>query len=254
MNIKMIAVDLDDTLLRNDKTVSGRTLATLAKCRDHGIKVIYATARGPSADSIVSPELFDGTVKMCGAVAYVGDLPVHRQLISMIDSKDFLLAVCSTNIQIAVEVDGWTYSNFSFSDDWDPIFFDSYKVTDFNSFTKEVEKIWAMPVSDDEIDLIKQHLPEGLYMTVARNDNFTMIMREDTNKMNAINALAEHWGIKSTEIVAFGDDVIDIDMLRHCGIGVAMGNAVDEVKAVANQICDTNENDGVAKWLEEHVL
>ena len=43
-------------------------------------------------------------------------------------------------------------------------------------------------------------------------------------------------------------------MLRDCGIGVAVANAIDEVKAVADHICDTNDNDGVAKWLEENVL
>jgi len=54
--------------------------------------------------------------------------------------------------------------------------------------------------------------------------------------------------------VSFSDDYNDFDMIRECGIGVAVINALDEVKAVANYICDANENDGVAKWLEENVL
>jgi hydroxymethylpyrimidine pyrophosphatase-like HAD family hydrolase len=53
--------------------------------------------------------------------------------------------------------------------------------------------------------------------------------------------------------VAFGDDLNDIDMLNHAGVSVAMGNALDEVKAVADYVCDTNDNDGLAKWLEENV-
>ena len=57
-----------------------------------------------------------------------------------------------------------------------------------------------------------------------------------------------------SEIVSFGDDTNDIDLLDFCGISVAMENALDNVKKSANEICDTNENDGVAKWLEENVL
>jgi len=57
-----------------------------------------------------------------------------------------------------------------------------------------------------------------------------------------------------SEIVSFGDDTNDIDLLDFCGISVAMENALDNVKKSANEICDTNENDSVAKWLEENVL
>ena len=57
-----------------------------------------------------------------------------------------------------------------------------------------------------------------------------------------------------SELAAFGDDSNDIEMLRECGAGVAVSNAIGEVRAIASRICDTNDNDGVAKWLEENVL
>ena len=53
------------------------------------------------------------------------------------------------------------------------------------------------------------------------------------------------------QVVAFGDDYNNFEMKIDCGIGVAMGNAVDEVKAVADYVCDTNDNDEVAKLFEE---
>ena len=55
-------------------------------------------------------------------------------------------------------------------------------------------------------------------------------------------------------LVAFGDDINDLEMVKNCGIGVAVENAIDDVKAAAKYICGTNDNDGVAKWLEEHIL
>ena len=254
MNIKMIAVDLDGTLLLDDKTISDRSVSTLRKCRDMGIKVVYATARGNSAEHLVAPDLVDGCVRMNGAVAYAGDTPIHKKFMSIDDVRNFLISANKENIQIAAEHSGWTYANFKFPDDWDPIFRSYYELSDFRTLDIEIEKIWAMPKSEAEIEVLKTHMPNGLYLVTMRDDYFTMVMHEDASKSNAIAALSEYWGIKSTNIAAFGDDLNDIDMLQNCGVGVAMGNAIDEVKAVADYICDTNENDGVAKWIEEYVL
>jgi len=254
MDIKMIVFDLDDTLLRNDKTVSERTTRALLKCRDKGIKIVYATGRGQSAQQIVSPDLFDGYSQMCGAVAYIGENPVYRKLISTVYVRELLLAADKVKMQIAVELEDAHYSNFNFPEEWGPDFQDRFFITDFNTLDIEAEKIWAMPKNETELELLIKHLPKGLRLTTSRHDNFTMILHEDSSKANAVAALANHWGINSTEIVAFGDDIIDICMLQYCGTGVAMENAVDELKAVADYICDTNENDGAAKWIEEYVL
>ena len=55
-------------------------------------------------------------------------------------------------------------------------------------------------------------------------------------------------------VVAFGDDINDLEMIKNCGVGVAVENGIEEVKSVAKFICDISDNDGVAKWLEERVL
>jgi len=74
------------------------------------------------------------------------------------------------------------------------------------------------------------------------------------DKCNGVKALVDINGISLANIAAFGDDHNDVEMLRECGIGVAVANAIEEVKAVADYICDTNDNDGVAKWLEKRIL
>lgn len=66
--------------------------------------------------------------------------------------------------------------------------------------------------------------------------------------------MARHWNVGASEIVAFGDDHNDLDLLAYAGMGVAVGNALDDVKAVADAICDTNDNDGVARWIEKHLV
>jgi len=253
MEIKMIAVDLDDTLLRNDKTVSDRTISALEKCRDKGIKIIYATARGQSTQEIVLPDLFDGCAKMCGAIAYAGETLVYSKLISTVDSRDLMLAADNAGIDFAAELEGWHYANFDVAEKWGWKGINGFEISDFSTLDLMVEKLYALPESEPEIELIKSYLPEGLYHAFIRG-NISMIMHDDATKYRAVRALAEFWGISSSEIVAFGDDFIDIDMVQYCGIGIAMENAIDEVKSVADYICDTNENDGIAKWLEEHVL
>lgn len=67
--------------------------------------------------------------------------------------------------------------------------------------------------------------------------------------MNAIREISKQLKIDTSQIAAFGDDYNDLDMISCCGVGIAMGNAVDKVKAAANYICGTNDNDGVAKWI-----
>jgi hydroxymethylpyrimidine pyrophosphatase-like HAD family hydrolase len=61
-------------------------------------------------------------------------------------------------------------------------------------------------------------------------------------------------GFSMGEVVAFGDDHNDIEMLRECGVGVAVSNAIDECKTVADFVCDDCDNDGVAKWIDENFM
>jgi hydroxymethylpyrimidine pyrophosphatase-like HAD family hydrolase len=73
-------------------------------------------------------------------------------------------------------------------------------------------------------------------------------------KWRAVQEVMSHYEIGEDEVVVFGDDVNDLEMVRECKVGVAVMNAIDEVKAVAKHICESNEDDGVAKWLKKNVL
>ncbi|RIK43550.1 MAG: Cof-type HAD-IIB family hydrolase, partial [Chloroflexi bacterium] len=70
------------------------------------------------------------------------------------------------------------------------------------------------------------------------------------NKAAALAVLMADWGVPLAQVVAFGDDTNDIEMLQECGLGVAVANAADEVKQVADEITATNDEDGVAIVLE----
>jgi len=128
-----------------------------------------------------------------------------------------------------------------------------WKIVDFSTHNVDIEKINVDSITAEDATYIKQYMTGNMYLKVAR-DGLGMIMHKDATKSKALTELARIWGIAKTEIVAFGDDLNDIDMLSFAGIGIAMGNALDEVKAVADFICDDCDNNGVAKWLEENIL
>jgi len=254
MSIRMIITDLDGTLLRSDKTISNRTKNTLSQCRKSGIMVVYATGRGGSAEQVAPTELFDGRITMNGAIAKSGTTIVHDCLIPYQTARPLLIACDKRRMKTTSEISGMHYSNFNVSELWSYI--TNYRLVDFSRHDMDAEKLYTPnPTPEDKL-FIEQILPAELYFVVTGDINgfLGQIMHIGATKAKAVSALANYWDISLSEIVAFGDDYNDIEMLQECGVGVAVENAINEVKAVADSICDANDNDGIAKWLEERVL
>lgn len=102
-----------------------------------------------------------------------------------------------------------------------------------------------------------EKLPKEVYekYTVVRSTPFFLeFLNKEVNKGVGVEMLAKHLGIKREEVMTLGDAGNDIHMIEYAGLGVAMGNAFEEVKEVADYITDTNENDGVAKAIEKFIL
>ncbi len=103
---------------------------------------------------------------------------------------------------------------------------------------------------------LERHLDDALYVHVLRSPRYNGHMCEiaphGVSKWSGIRQLAHQWGIADEEICAVGDDVNDIPMILGAGLGVAMGNALDEVKAAADRIAPCHDSDGlveVVNWL-----
>jgi len=248
----MIVTDLDGTLLHDDKTISDYTMRVFRQCRARGIKVVYATARGNSAKELAPCELFDGFVRMNGAKAFIGDTPVYSKMFHVKQLRAFLRAAGDAGLNIVAVSDGARYANYDATALWPRA--PQYERVDFDCLNVEVEKLYTIIEKPQTLALLKQCLPNGLYLFASAHDGFVMVTHEDATKPKAVAALATHWCIAPGEIVAFGDDLNDLDMLRFAGKGVAMANAVDKVKQIADERCGSNENDGVARWLEENLL
>ena len=251
MPIKMLVTDLDGTLLRTDKTISEYTKNVLAKCRARGIKIVYATGRGGSAERVTPPGLFDGKITMNGAIAKIDGTIIYNSLIPYETARSLLMACDENGIKITSEISGMHYSNFPVTDSW-PLL-TNYQLTDFSTHKLDAEKIYSPNPTPQEKQFIEKHIPKGLY-SVSTSDitgSLLQIMNKDATKAKAVAALAHVWNIDPSEIIAFGDEENDIDMLEYAGVAVAMGNALDEVKAVCGHVCLTNDEDGLARFVEK---
>ncbi|MCL2266241.1 MAG: HAD family hydrolase [Treponema sp.] len=247
----MIACDLDGTLLRSDNSISDFTKDILSRCRRKGIKVVYATGRGGSSEIRAPSFMFDGRINMNGAIGKIGDEIIYSKTIPWQSARPLLTACDKYGLKTASELCGIHYSNFNVAQEWSII--TSYKIVDFSKHEIDAEKLYMLVKKPEDAAFIEKYLNNDLYLTVSR-DGMAQVMHKDASKSKALDALAKFWNIGSSETAAFGDDLNDIDMIRYAGAGVAMENAVSEVKAAADFECKNNNEDGIAKWLCENIL
>jgi len=249
--IKCIAADLDRTLLRGDKTISPFTQEVLSRCRAQGIKLVFATGRPfRSVQQYLLHLSPDALIVHNGSVAYIPGKPeplFHYGIPPEATQKIIaaLLAIIP-ECKIAAELNDVLYCNFNPNIYWD--------YTDYQAFTSsEFTQLPDIPaekliIGATREDLIAPLLPEDCYVQLCEG-RICLILPRAATKWNALAHLACHWGIPASEIAAFGDDLNDMEMLQNCGTGVAVANAPEEVKAAANEVCASNEEDGVARWI-----
>lgn len=247
----MIITDLDHTLLRSDGSVSDYTLTILGKCQEAGAKIVFATARSTQATRVVldrfMPDVFVG---YGGALALAGEETIHRFDIPG-DIADQLIKECLetpgiTSIRAISE-------SVALSNNPGPDM-THYQYADFaHERGNRYLKISVTADDPSAVEHIASRFPMCDLLRYTGEDLYRFANR-DAVKWEAVKAIAAYYSSDTDTFIAFGDDVNDLEMIQKCGTGIAVKNAIRQVQAVANDICETNDNDGVAKWLEQHVL
>jgi len=253
--IKLIVTDLDNTLLRSDKTISRYTASVLEKCRKKGIMIAYATARSKQSASrfidMFTPDIFIG---YGGAAAFAGDKLICRFAIPA-DVSARLIGRCLMEPAISgVYAISETVAHASRLDLTDDADIPHYRIVDFSQCS-DISYLKVSLVSSDQcaVENIMSEFPTLSFLRYTGEDLYSIGGR-DVSKWKAVRAVAEYYGIDTAMIAAFGDDMNDLEMIRNCGIGVAVSNAVKGIRKAARHICGSNDEDGVAKWIEEHIL
>jgi len=253
--IQAIVTDLDKTLLRNGAFISDYTISILRECQQKNIKIVFATARSTQAASRIfeqfMPDIFVG---YGGALVTEGKDIIHQIDISADISNNLIKESLNTPEVVSVLAINESVALTSYIGALNDKDSSHYQYADFlNDYNHRYLKISLNATCQAAIERIAENYPMLDVLRYTGEDLYRFANREAV-KWNALKEVAIHCKINTDDFVAFGDDKNDLEMLARCGIGIAVENAIDEVKAVADYICGSNESDGVGKWIEKHIL
>ncbi len=254
MDIKLLLFDLDGTLLHSDKSISDYTLNILQKCRERGILMGIATARGesnaPAIIPVIDPDIVISSggalVRQRGEILYAAEFSADEAESLLDDIK----SICGTDCEITSDTLYGYYANYKEEDtpDWGEVI-----PCDFVNFRIPSLKICANIHDESRAKALEATLKDSRMLRFTGCDWY-QITKSEATKGAAAKAIARALNIPLEQIAAFGDDEVDIDMLQVCGRGVAVENALESVKNAADAVTLSNDSDGVAKYIENYIL
>ena len=256
MKSKVFLFDLDGTLLRSDKTISERTAAAVRAAKENGAVIGISTSRGLSNSKqyveCIEPDII---ISSGGAFVSMHGETVLCECFTENECRSIIAAarrICG-DISITADIADESieyFRNFIPPADELEASWGRSEMTDFNDFSYPALKLCFEIFDENNAEKLRNELSmcDSIRFTESCWYKFT---KKGITKESAINAMCARLGITADEVCAFGDDLADIGMLRLCGTGVAMGNALDEVKAAADVVIGTNDDDGIAAYLYE---
>jgi Cof subfamily protein (haloacid dehalogenase superfamily) len=267
MNYKMIVLDLDDTLLRDDQTISARTKKALMKAQENGVKVVLASGRPTYGMRRVAEEL-----KLSEFGSYIlsfnGSVIINCSTDDEIYSRS-LSAETAHRLYDLSKREGigiLTYSD------------DAILVEEPNEFADIESRLTGLPVQvvpdfkeaiegpvvkalmlkeSERLVEVEKKLQEELdgELCVMRSKPFFLEFTQlGVTKGASLDYLIKPLGINREEVIAIGDSYNDLSMIEFAGLGVAMGNAPEDIKKKADHVTSSNMEDGVAEVVETFIL
>jgi 16S rRNA pseudouridine516 synthase len=262
--IKLLALDVDGTLLRDDHSLSEVNIASVQKVAASGIEVVLCTGRGaPSALPVFQQMGLSGTIiSHNGAATVNGDAlevqqqieietPIYKELLVMLRNSQLFFDV-STATSLFVENLIPEAKKMYDLYEVEPEF-----ISDFESLDGGVVKVTVYepdPVRlDDFQQTLSKIMPAGITM-VRSGIYFIDFMVPSVNKGVALAHYAKSRGYIPEQVVAIGNYNNDIEMLHYAGIGIAVSNSTQEVLEVADFVVASNNDDGVSDAIASYVL
>lgn len=257
LNQKLLLFDLDGTLLRSDKTISRRTLEVLYQCRDRGIWIGVSTSRSEQNSLSFLHELEpDVLIASGGAVIkFQGDYLFTAEFSAEETRRMIAIAreICGQDCEITIDTLTEHYWNYKIDPRAEDSTWGETIYTDFQDFGEKVLKMCVEIFGAETAKTLCAQLPDCDCIKFS-DGSWYKFTKRDITKETAIQNFCHLSGISLRDVTAFGDDLVDIGMLQLCGTGVAMGNALAEVKAAADIVIGSNDEDGIADYLTERFL
>ncbi|MFI5759558.1 HAD family hydrolase [Streptomyces sp. NPDC051563] len=256
---KLVATDLDGTLLRGDDTVSERTREALLAATAAGAAHIIVTGRAVPWTRHVLDDLGYKGIAVCGQGAQVYDAGAHRLLTSVtLDRKLAALAL----EKIEAEVGPLAIAASRDGVEGEVLFGPGYQVQEGLPalYLEDTAEVWSAPLNklyiqhpeldEDALVRVARETVGSLVGIVMAGPGVVEILPLGLSKATGLSLAARRLGVKAAETIAFGDMPNDIPMFGWAAHGVAMANAHAELKAVADEVTMSNEEDGIAVVLE----
>ena len=271
MTYKLIAADMDGTALTSDKRLTPRTVAAMEKAIEQGKTVVFSTGR---SISLIRPYV-DAIKGMRYAVTASGgtviDLVKNEYLVhDTVDAETCKMIIAAASGSYVFPIlfhDSETYGSSWCVDDLTDFGFQAYEpiyrqcmhlVPDamdwFMEDPGELEKFNLFFGNNYEADEVYEKIKHLPISFTTHSKRALEINAAGTSKAKGLKVLCNRLGISLSECIAVGDAENDEDMISCAGLKVAMANGSERVKSMADVIADTNDNDGVAKIIEQYLL
>lgn len=269
MKYKLLVLDVDGTLLNDEREISKRTLAALLKVQQMGVRIVLASGRPTYGLMPLAKTLelgnYGGFVLSYNGCQIIkaqnGEILFERrinpEMLPYLEKKarknGFAIFTYHDDTLITDSPDNEYIKNEAL--------LNNLKIIREDEFSTAIDfaPCKCMLVSDKEKALIglEQHWEKRLAGTLdafRSEPYFLEVVPCGVNKANTLGALLEHLGVTQEEVIAVGDGVCDVTMLQLAGMGVAMGHSQDSVKVCADYVTASNEEDGVALAVEKLIL
>lgn len=256
--IKALFFDIDGTLVSfKTHTIAASTMEALRNLRAKGIKVFIATGRQLQCIDNLGDLEVDGYITLNGGYCIAGSEDViykhaipQEDIHSMLEyqrTEHSFPCACVTEDKIVLN-----YRNESVDALYEQIRLKAPEIGSIEALAdKEIFQLIAFFTAEEE-ERIMAYMPNSL---AARwSPYFADVVAKGCTKAVGIDRIIEHYGISLKETMAFGDGGNDIAMLQHAGVGVAMGNAMDEVKEAADFVTTSVDEDGIVNALRHFGL
>lgn len=273
MKYKLLAMDMDGTLLNSSKEVSEESRDALRRAAEKGVKLVICTGRiytsaryyagliGTEAPIIASNGAYIRE-KDRGEIIFEKYLQADKvlKMVEMSEGYGFFPHVFTSDAVFAKKLSYFSAHykkgndllpeelrvRIEIVDDLKPyILQNKDNIIKFVTATDDIENLMRL----------RKEIEGQLEVSIVSSaQNNIEIMEEGVSKGNAVRSLAEYFGFKREEVICIGDNENDMSMIEYAGLGIAMGNSEESLKNIANYITDTNDNHGVAKAIEKFIL
>lgn len=273
MNYKLVCIDMDGTLLNNRHQVTDLNRKALKEAVEGGVKIAITTGRLYTSASLYAEMIGVKVAVISSNGTYIREKGEGKCIYKHPMNRDEFSRVCDIIEKYNVRTNFNTYNKLIGREH--PPVNNAYMISNktapehlkvgvavhknireaYDIYEGEILKAIMFPQGPEMIEKIKKELIEmgGLEVVSSGPDNIE-IMAEGTSKGSGVKAFSEILGVDKKEIICIGDHENDISMVTYAGLGIAMGNAVDSLKKVADYVTDDNENSGVGKAINKFIL